>query len=307
MHYKGLKAMPIWEKNYKFKGQLEFDIDKPFEKDRNHQQGGRSFYFFDFDENIAFLNTSTVIFHKKTNQTKNLTGKEFSIFQKDIGVKGLYKDYKIEPNDETGSFRNYRDQKIPKFLELLGKKQSFISDLALTIKSADRAWQGPSWSCFYHAVYNKRPIALITARGHSPETIREGIKQLVKHNLLPYEPNYLGIYPVNHPETKAALIGDETTKDVSFLKKLAIKDAYNKAIEIYGDKPHRFGMSDDCRFNIETITEAMQELKTENPKVSFFVIETSGGKYIKKELSPLSPTVAPVKTKQLEFTETSTS
>lgn len=280
--------MPIWNKKNKAKGQLEFEIQKPFEKDRNHQQGGRSFYFFDFDENIAFLNTSTIIFHKETKQTKYLTGKEFSIFQKDIGVKGLYKDYVIEPNDVTGSFQNYRDQKIPKILKTLGKKQSFIRDLKSTLDAADKSWQGPSWSCFYHAVYNKRPMAVITARGHAPETIKQGIKLLVKYGYLPHEPNYLGVYPVNHEETKALLLEGGGDKSVSALKKTAIKHAFGKAIEIYGDKPHRFGMSDDCRYNIETITEAMQELKTSNPQISFFVIETSGGKFVKRELAPMT-------------------
>ena len=59
-------------------------------------------------------------------------------------------------------------------------------------------------------------------------------------------------------------------------------------------------MSDDCRYNIETITEAMQELKTSNPQISFFVIETAGGKFIKRELAPMS-NKSTVKAHQLEL------
>ena len=292
--------MSFKSKEKKSKKQLEFNIEKPLERDRNHNLGGKSFYFFDFDENIAFLNTSTVLFHKTSHQEIKISGKEFSEFQKDIGVKGKFKDYIINAEDVGGSFKNYRDQEIPRVLKWFGKKQAFVADLISSLKTSDDSWQGPSWSCFYHAVFNKRPIALITARGHAPETIKEGIKQLVKFGYLPYEPNYLGVYPVNDPKTKKLLLGGNGTESVAALKKLAIKHAFSEAIRLYGNKPHRFGMSDDCRYNIESITEAMQDLKLQNPDISFFVIETSGGKFVKKEL-PYPTKDRSTTSKQLEL------
>ena len=96
------------------------------------------------------------------------------------------------------------------------------------------------------------------------------------------------------------LLGGNGTESVAALKKLAIKHAFSEAIRLYGNKPHRFGMSDDCRYNIESITEAMQDLKLQNPDISFFVIETSGGKFVKKEL-PYPTKDRSTTSKQLEL------
>ncbi len=274
--------------------QMAFELNKPFEKDRNHSLGGKSFYFFDFDENIAFLNTPTILFHKKTNREIFISGTEFSLSHENIGRRGPYKDYRIVPDDQTGSFRNFRDQKISKIKKAFGKKQKFIDDIKLTLKTNPTEWQGPSWSCFYHAVFNKRPLALITARGHSPETIKQGVREFVKAGFLPHEPNYLSVMPVNDSETKESLLQGQDFESVSQLKKIAIKRAFKKAIEVYGDKPHRFGMSDDDKKNIQLITEAMHELKIDNPNLSFFVIETSHGQFTKKEI--FLPRVNPNKT-----------
>ena len=57
------------EENKKdYKGQLELGHTHLKEPDRNYRQGGRSFYFFDFDDNIAFLSTSLVLFHKQNGE-----------------------------------------------------------------------------------------------------------------------------------------------------------------------------------------------------------------------------------------------
>jgi hypothetical protein len=46
------------------KSQLELGETRKREPDRNLHRGGRSFYFFDFDDNIAFLTTPLILFHK---------------------------------------------------------------------------------------------------------------------------------------------------------------------------------------------------------------------------------------------------
>ncbi len=285
------------------KGQLAFKIEKTFEKDRNFQQGGRSFYFFDFDENIAFLDTTVILFHKLTQKEKSISGREFSHHQKNIGVRGPYQNYKLIYEDSIGSFRNYRDHEIPGWLQFFGKEQSLIKDMKSILSTGETHWQGPSWSCFYHAVFNRRPIALITARGHAPETLKSAIRLWVKYGFLPHEPNYLGIYPVNFPETKKTLMKNTGGLTVSQLKKRAIKHAFAKAIETYGQNPHRIGMSDDDPGNVSLITEAMQELKVDHPQVSFFVIDTAGGQFVKKELGPQGqnkkPSVPPLEQLQL--------
>jgi hypothetical protein len=128
-------------------------------------------------------------------------------------------------------------------------------------------------------------MALITARGHHPETIREGVRLLVENRYLPHEPNYLGIYPVTHPEVRTSLGDRDLKQSVAALKQAAIRAAVDRAIEVYGDSPfHRFGMSDDDPHNIELIVEEMRRLKTDHPEMSFFVIETQAGRFVKWEV-----------------------
>ena len=91
------------------KGQLELGINRVPEKDRNYHLGGRSFYFFDFDDNIAFLTTSLVIFHKKTGEELFLSSSDWTLYHSKIGTEGQYKDFEIRHDDKTGSFRYFRD------------------------------------------------------------------------------------------------------------------------------------------------------------------------------------------------------
>lgn len=263
--------------------QLGFNIERKKEKDRNFSKGGRSFYFFDFDDNIAILSSGIFIFHKETGKEYKLTSEEYANQQHLIGKQGPLKDYQLRFDDETGSFRNFRDAKLSWLDRLLRKKQCFVEDVLEALNYPDFHWKGPSWDCFYHAVYNLRPVSLITARGHHPETIKKGIEQWVRYNYLPQVPNYLSIYPVSHSATRETIGKAEAS--VAELKQSAIRASVYKAFETYGKNPyHRFGMSDDDPKNIKLILEEMKKLKKEFPENSFFVIETHKGKFVKKEI-----------------------
>lgn len=195
----------------------------------------------------------------------------------------------MDPDDETGSFRYFRDLKLNWVQRVLGKNfgfhQNFVKDMNEILKVPAEQWQGPSWSCFYHAVFNLRPISIITARGHHPDTIKEGISRLVKYSYLPNEPNYLSVFPVSHQETKKKLMGAQVTDSISALKQRAIRESVKKAIEVYGYSPfHRFGMSDDDPKNVKMITDEMVRLKSDYPDMSFFVFSTEGGQLIRREI-----------------------
>lgn len=70
------------------------------------------------------------------------------------------------------------------------------------------------------------------------------------------------------------------------LKQNAIRASVEKAIEVYGySNHHRFGMSDDDPKNIQLIVEEMTRLKSKYPEMSFFMIETHNGDFIKHEIS----------------------
>lgn len=267
------------------RGQLELPINRERFQDRNAARGGRSFYFFDFDDNVAFLSTPAFIFHKETGAELMLSSGEFAQHSKSIGVSGPYRDYRMDFCERTGTFRCFRDQDISVVERLMGRRQMFIEDLAAALGYPDVHWKGPSWSCFYHATLNHRPMSVITARGHHPATIKDGIRLLVKERHLPNEPNYLSIYPVSNRDIRAEFGDAEFKLSVAMMKKAAIRASVERAIQVYGYSPfHRFGMSDDDPHNIELIVEEMTRLKQRFPEMSFFVIETQAGRFVKWEV-----------------------
>lgn len=263
---------------------MELELDRPIEPDRHFHQGGRSFYFFDFDDNIAFLSTPSYLFHKETQEQLELTSQLYAQNSPFIGKSGVYKDYVVDYNPETGTFRNFRDKSLSILERLSGQKQAFVTDLAQALGFPDYQWKGPSWNCFYHAVHNQRPLSLITARGHHPKTMMAGIDVLVRHGHLPRKPNYLSVYPVSHPEVLKGL-DEKSFSDIPKLKQIALRKSVEKAIERYGYNPyHRFGMSDDDPKNLKWIHEEMLALKRDYPEMSFFVIETHMSHFVKHEI-----------------------
>lgn len=270
-----------------FRGQLELGIARTPERDRNYHLGGRSFYFFDFDDNIIFLTTSIIIFHKETGDELALSSAEWARVHHLIGKPGPYENYETRFDDEkTGSFRHFRDHNPEELMRLGFGRQLFVEDVAKALGLPDVQWKGPSWECFYHASFNQRPVSLITARGHDAETLKDGIRLFVSGRILPHEPNYLSIFPVSNVATRHALGDSELKLSVAELKQRAIRASVEKAIEVYGDSPHhRFGMSDDDPKNIQLIVEEMSRLKARYPEMSFFMIETHNGNFVKHEVT----------------------
>lgn len=270
--------------NPDYKGQLELGFERPREKDRNFHLGGRSFYFFDFDDNIIFLTTPILVFHKESGADLCLSSGDWARFHHTIGKHGPYADFEIRYEDH-GSFKYFRDHHPEDLIRLGAKRQMFVEDVAAALGYPDLQWKGPSWECFYHAAFNQRPVSLITARGHHPETLKDGIRLFVDKKVLPLEPNYLSIFPVSNPHVVKELAGEETLS-IAQLKQKAIRASVQRALEVYGDSPHhRFGMSDDDPKNIQLIVEEMTRLKAEFPRMSFFMIETHNGEFLKHEIT----------------------
>lgn len=273
------------KKKAKNRSQMELELSRPLEADRNFDLGGRSFYFFDFDDNVIFLSTPIILFNKKDESEILVSSGDFARENKNIGKSGKYADFYMNFNDELGSFRHFRDKNYSLLDRIIGKKQSFIHDIEKALGEQDHLWKAPSWNCFYHATFNQRPVSIITARGHNAETIKKGITLMVRDGHIPRNPNYLSIYPVSNEQTRKDLGDTELKMFVPELKRAAIRESVEKAIKDYGYSPHhRFGMSDDDEKNIELITEEMKYLKRKYPEMSFFVIQTFEDSFVKREV-----------------------
>ncbi|MFZ3231903.1 MAG: hypothetical protein WA160_16975 [Pseudobdellovibrio sp.] len=267
-------------------GQLELGETRQKEPDRNFNRGGRSFYFFDFDDNIAFLTTPLVLFHKETGEEFNLTSGDWAIHHSTIGKSGPYSEYEVRFDDTTGTFRYFRDLDLSEVEKVANKKQTFVQDVLAALNLPDLQWKGPSWDCFYHATFNQRPISVITARGHSEDVLKLGIHEFVKAGYLPSIPNYLSLFAVSNKDVRKNLNDHDFKLSTAELKQHAIRASVEKAIEVYGYSPHhRFGMSDDDPKNIQLIVEEMSRLKSSYPEMSFFMIETHNGDFTKHEIT----------------------
>lgn len=253
--------------------------------DRNRSKGGRSFYFFDFDDNIAFLDTPTRIYHRISGHQIQLNSKEYALYRTSIGRFGKFENYEIRLGD-GGSFQDFRDLNLG-ISKYFGQRQSFVRDIRAATKGFDYKWKGPSWNSFYWAVSNRRPISLITARGHSAQTIKEGLEVFVKAGHLPVSPNFLTVYPVNCPKAQCLLTGRQFNEglEVARLKQLALRKSVEKAFEEYGESPyHRFGVSDDDPKNVSLMLEELLRLKADYPQNAFYLINTLSNEEVKTEI-----------------------
>lgn len=146
---------------------------------------------------------------------------------------------------------------------------------------------GASWDRFFHAVCHGRPISIITARGHSVQTMRRALNHLCRRACLRPRPNILSIYPVTNPQLKQELAASGGKDGAAELKRVALFKSVELAFKTYGQNcHHRFGISDDSPRNIEAITRALMEIKGRYPDNRFFVIDTSGEHLEKREVFP---------------------
>jgi hypothetical protein len=242
-----------------------------------------SFYFFDFDDNIMYLTTKIQIKNMVTKEIVEVSTGDFANIHPLLGKSGKWADYAMF----DGSYSNFSD--IPADQLLPGQKQHFTQDIENAIKTDPSLWQAPSWKLFAYACEKQRPVSIITARSHSPGTIKEGIMTLVVNKLISREPVYLSIFPVGNDSTRINDLGDEQMEMTTpTLKKRAIIKTVDMAMEKYGVKPnHRFGMSDDDPQNVDLIITAMCECKKKYIDKRFFVINSHMGEMVKLEVFPI--------------------
>jgi hypothetical protein len=253
---------------------------------------GISFYLFDFDDNIMFLKTPLFVRNLATGDVKEVSTTDFAEIRIKLGEVGPWKDYEIYDVDgPKGTYGHFRD--IPADELQPGQKQHFVEDVEKAIAGDLQEWQAPSWKLFVWACQKQRPLAIITARGHSPETIQAGVRVLVQHGLIDQEPNYLAVYPVGNAQVSAELAEEdpsvlEIEDPTSALKRIAIRKTVDQALQKHGAKPeHRFGMSDDDPKNVDLIVKAMCDCKKKYLDKRFFVIDTHEGEMVKLEVFPV--------------------
>lgn len=242
----------------------------------------QSFYFFDFDDNIMQLDTRILIENTKTEEILEIGTAEFALISPQFGQPGPYQSYSTFED----TYKYFDD--IPPDKLQPGQEQYFVQDIKAALEKDPSEWQMPSWDLFVYACNKQRPVSIITARGHSPETIKSGLAVLQEAGWIDRKPNYLTIYPVSNPDVQRSL-GDEKLKmTVPDLKYIAIQRSVDAGLDTYGHEPaHHFGMSDDDPENVNLIIKAMRDCKQTYPDKRFFAINTHMHDEVKMEVFPV--------------------
>lgn len=238
--------------------------------------GSRSFYFFDIDDNLLFLTTRLYLWNAEKQEEMAISSGDFAACQPELGRPGRWEAWNVRAE----TFRDFRDEPgVPP------RERTFIKDLIAALESGGDKWKGPSWPLLEHAAKNGRAIATVTARGHHPTTIEEGFKVLAERGHIAAVPPILGLYTVTNDEVRALVGAADPAMTVPSIKKLAIKHAVDTALDRYGrDLPHRFGMSDDDPGNVVLAISAMRDCKVDHPDKRFFVINTNHAEFVKLEI-----------------------
>ena len=207
-------------------------------------------YNFDWDDNIMFMPTKIILFHKKTKQELPISTHEFAHVRHDVGVKGVYADYELL-NDSKSVYFSYREFRD------MGGENTFLPQVVETLKNSQCF--GPSFPAFQEALSDQETAAhttIITARGHNPESLLEAIEYLQELKLVKYLPPLENIFPVSSPKINANASHPSEMK-LSILTSLI--DKMDEKAKTTVEVPTFSGFSDDDLGTYKAVKEKLLE------------------------------------------------
>jgi hypothetical protein len=123
------------------------------------------YYAFDWDDNILNMPTKIMVLDENGVEVEMST-EDFAEYRTKIGKEDFdYKGLTIVGMDPKTSFRNFRTEGDEQF--------------KLDVFEAEK---GPVWHDFVEAINNGSIFSIITARGHSPKTLRDAIYNMIVLN-----------------------------------------------------------------------------------------------------------------------------
>lgn len=124
---------------------------------------GLKYYAFDWDDNIMKMPTMVYL---KTNKGEvvGMPTDKYSLKKSIIGKKSFKFNNEIIVGYDDEPFRDFLQEGDKRFILDLEKSKIASSDI---------------WGDFIEAINNGSIFSIITARGHNPNTIKNGIKNLI--------------------------------------------------------------------------------------------------------------------------------
>ena len=131
------------------------------------------YYAFDWDDNLMFMPTKIYLKDDK-GKSVGMSTEDFAEYRTDVGK---------EPFDYEGHTIVSFDKEPFRDFGVLGDKQF--------LKDAMSSPTGPAWDDFVEAINNGSIFAIVTARGHTPSILKEGVYRLIKQNKYGLDSNKL--------------------------------------------------------------------------------------------------------------------
>jgi hypothetical protein len=247
-------------------------------------------FAFDIDDNVLYLPTKIMLFNKKTGEQVGISTSKFAEVRSTVGLSGEFKDFELRGSTKDGSLRFFGDESDPNQNNILNDLKSAIAN------NQPSVWQGPAWNAFVRAMSSPVTAAqssFITARLHSPATIREAFLFLQKAGYIQNVPRLENIFPVSYPKfaprfsniaTGAASAADPSALKAEVMKGLldeiqarTVEDGAPLVVNQDGDGSsplHTWGFSDDDRGNyttaIKVLSAEVAKGRWPNVKITIF-------------------------------------
>ena len=139
-------------------------------KENNQTEGLELHYWaFDWDDNILHMPT-TILMDQKVSDKWLPVEVSTAEFAK---VRNDKENYRLRNDDPTLAFSQFRDTG-PR------GKSAFLEDVK---KALSENQTGPVWDNFKTCLSDGAIFAIVTARGHEPETIKEAVEYVIDNKL----------------------------------------------------------------------------------------------------------------------------
>jgi hypothetical protein len=241
------------------------------------------YYAFDWDDNLMYMPTEIMV-KSFGDQEIGMGTADFAEYRGKIGKEDFdYKGHTIVGFAEN-PFRNFG----------VDGNDQFVKDAMI-------AKTGPSWNDFIECINGGSIFSIITARGHNPETLREGVEAIVKdgkgglsfescvESLKKYKgvidgdgeelfQEYLDLcrfHPVSHGAGSAANPEEEKIKALElFIKHVnSLSEELAVTMELENDIKNNFvpmiGFSDDDKANVDNVKKYLDDKGEENVNVYY--------------------------------------
>lgn len=122
------------------------------------------YYAFDWDDNICFMPTQIIVLTENEDEV-GMSTEDFADHRHQIGVEPFNYKGTTVVGYANNPFRNFRAE---------GDKKFIIDSMI--------ASPGPSWNDFVECINGGSIFAIITARGHNPEVLKEATYNYIISN-----------------------------------------------------------------------------------------------------------------------------